>query len=153
MLFPRSEQPGVLQGVLVNTSGGLVGGDRLNVGVSVAESGKALITTQAAEKVYRSLGAECGVSITLEAASDSWLEWMPQETILFEGARLRRKTVLIVSKKGRALAGEMLVFGRIARGESFTWGLLHDEWKVILGDRLVWADRSRAFPTVPNTTS
>ncbi|MGE0719376.1 MAG: urease accessory protein UreD, partial [Alphaproteobacteria bacterium] len=70
-------------------------------------------------------------------------EWLPQETILFDGARLRRKTEADVAPGGRLLALEMVVFGRIARGEAFRRGLLTDDWRIRVGGRLVWADALR----------
>jgi urease accessory protein len=124
----------------VTTSGGLVGGDRLDVGISVGEGASAMVVAQAAEKVYRSAGADCAVSVSLAAGEGAWLEWLPQETILFDGARLRRRTRLEAAPGGRILAGEMLVFGRLARGETLTHGLLREEWEVRLGGRLRWCE-------------
>jgi urease accessory protein len=140
VLFPSPAAGDPPVAALVTTSGGLVGGDRLDVGISVGKDARLLAIAQAAEKVYRSLGSDCAVDITLDVAEGAWLEWLPQETILFEGARLRRSTALDVAGAGRALAGEMLVFGRVARGEEMTYGLVRDGWTVRRDGRLVWAD-------------
>jgi urease accessory protein len=140
VLFPRAAAGDPPVAALVTTSGGLVGGDRLDVGIAVGDGARLLVVAQAAEKVYRSLGSDCTVEIALDAAAGAWLEWLPQETILFEGARLRRQTALDVAGDGRALAGEMLVFGRVARGEALTYGLVRDGWTVRRDGRLVWAD-------------
>jgi len=140
VLFPHPAAGDPPVAALVTTSGGLVGGDRLEVEVSVGENAALMAIGQAAEKVYRSLGSDCVVDISLDVADGGWLEWLPQETILFEGARLRRNTALAVSGAGRALAGEMLVFGRVARGETVTYGLIRDAWTVRRGGRLAWAD-------------
>jgi urease accessory protein len=77
------------------------------------------------------------------------LEWLPQETILFEGARLRRRTVADVAASARLLACEMVVLGRIASGERFTRGLLLDSWRVHRDGRLVWADGLRLDGAAP----
>ena len=95
---------------------------------------------QAAEKVYRSLGPRCRVEVDLSAAAGSWLEWLPHETILFEGARLDRTTRIEHAPGARVLAGEMLVFGRSAHGEMLTHGCFRDAWEVRRQGRLVWAD-------------
>ncbi|MGH6619307.1 MAG: urease accessory protein UreD [Alphaproteobacteria bacterium] len=140
VLFPRPAAGDPPVAALVTTSGGLVGGDRLDVAVTVGRGARLLAVAQAAEKVYRSLGSDCAVEIALDVADGAWLEWLPQETILFEGARLRRNTALDVAGNGRALAGEMLVFGRVARGETMTYGLVRDGWTVRRDGRLAWAD-------------
>jgi urease accessory protein len=140
VLFPSSPTEDVLGAVVVNTSGGLVGGDSLDISVALGPGAQALVTTQAAEKLYRSIGADCLVTVSIEVAAHAWFEWLPQETIIFDGARLRRRTTLKVSPGARVLAGEVLVFGRSARGEGLTYGLIHDEWQICLGGRLLWAD-------------
>jgi urease accessory protein len=139
-LFPRGGQSGLTTAVLMTTTGGLVGGDRLEVGIVAEEGSVALVTTQAAEKVYRSLGADCRIEVQLSAAARSWLEWLPHETILFEGARLDRVTRIEHAPDARVLAGEMLVFGRRAYGEKLTRGRFRDAWEVRRHGRLVWAD-------------
>lgn len=139
-LFPVPRAGDPLTAVLATTSGGLVGGDRLDVDLAVAEGAGALVTTQAAEKVYRSTGADCRIATRASVAAGGWLEWMPQETIVFEGARLRRDTRLDLAADARILAGEMLVFGRAARGERLTRGLVRDAWEVAVDGRLVWAE-------------
>ena len=70
----------------------------------------------------------------------AWAEWLAQETIVFEGSRLRRSFTADVAPGGRLLAVESIVFGRTAMGESFNSGLLHDAWRIRRGGRLVWAD-------------
>jgi urease accessory protein len=140
VLFPQVLDHGVPTAVVVTTTGGLVGGDRLDLDVVADEGARALITAQAAEKVYRSLGADCRIRVRLTADPGGWLEWLPQETILFEGARLRRTTSLDVAPSARVMAGEFLVFGRSASGETLSRGLVHDAWEVRRGGRLVWMD-------------
>jgi urease accessory protein len=140
LLFPTPAAGEPPLAVLTTTSGGLVGGDRLDIAASVGEGASAVVMAQAAEKVYRSTGADVRIAVDLLAAPGGWLEWLPQETILFDNARLRRSTVLRRTGGGRLLAGEILVFGRIARGERFTGGLVREAWEVRHDGRLVWAD-------------
>jgi len=143
VLFPRAPAGDPPHAVLVVTSGGLVGGDRLDVEIDIAPDAAALVTTQAAEKVYRSAGPEARLAVTLQVHARAWLEWLPQETILFERARLRRVTTLNLDRRARAIAGEILVFGRRAHGERLQTGSLHDEWQVRIDQRLAWADALR----------
>ena len=140
VLFPRETGRDKPTAVVVTTSGGLVGGDVMDVTVAVDRGSSALVTAQTAEKVYRSVAGDCRMNVRLTVGHDGWLEWLPQETILFEGARLRRTTELEVDAGGRAMAGEMLVFGRTASGETLTRGLVRDAWTVRRRGRLVWAD-------------
>ncbi|MGY8998949.1 MAG: urease accessory protein UreD [Rhodospirillales bacterium] len=140
ILFPNAPKGDIIQAVVVTTSGGLVGGDKISVTIKVGENAKALVTAQAAEKIYRSTGADVEINVSLIAESGSWFEFLPQETILFDRSRLRRKIEINVAKGGKLLAGEMMVFGRLGHGEHFQTGLVHDSWEVSREDRLVWAD-------------
>jgi urease accessory protein len=142
VLFPRPEPGAPPVAVLLTTSGGLTGGDRLRLDIGVRDNAAATVVSQAAEKIYRSLGPECQIQVNVEV-EQAWLEWLPQETILFNGARLRRQTAVRVAEGGRFLGCEMVVFGRRAHGESFAAGFLHDAWRVHRADRLVWADALR----------
>ncbi|HEX2116493.1 MAG TPA: urease accessory protein UreD [Alphaproteobacteria bacterium] len=139
MLFPRVDDP-IPLAVCVNTSGGLVGGDRASVEVTAASGTAVTVTAQAAEKVYRSKALDTVIANRLAAQDGAWLEWLPQETIVFDRARLRRAMHIDVEGNARVLAGEILVFGRIARGERVTTGLVRDAWEVRRDGRLIWAD-------------
>lgn len=140
VLFPGAPEGELTSATIVTTSGGLVGGDRLGITIGVDDGARAQVTAQAAEKAYRSAGSNCTVELRLRVGRDAWLEWLPQETILFEGTRLHRMTTADVTSGGRLLAGEMLVFGRTARGECLTHGLVRDDWNVRIDGRLVWVD-------------
>jgi urease accessory protein len=140
VLFPHPAANDLPLAVLSSTSGGLVGGDQLDIRISVTATAQAMATLQAAEKVYRSSGPISFINVELSAAENSWLEWLPQETILFEGARLRRLNKVDLQSGARLLAGEMLVLGRLAGGERFSQGLLRDAWEVRRNGRLCWAD-------------
>jgi urease accessory protein len=143
VLFPR-QLPGELPvAALVNVGGGLVAGDRAAVRVRVGEGAAALVTGQAAEKVYRSTGALTRIESRLEVGAGGWLEWCPQETILFDRARLRRRLRLVLAGDARAMLGEIVVLGRLAAGERFRHGLLFDRIEVEREGVLAWLDSLR----------
>lgn len=143
VLFPNAPADDLPLAVLLTTSGGLAGGDRVRISVGAQDAAQAVVTTQAAEKIYRSLGPETRIDIALTIGPDAWLEWLPQETILFDRARLSRRTTAEIQAGGRLLAAEMIVFGRTARGERLSAGLLHDRWAVRVDGRLRWIDAIR----------
>jgi urease accessory protein len=142
VLFPTTEAGETLQAVLLTTSGGLTGGDRTRVSVSVERSARATVTTQAAEKIYRALPdtGDAVVQVEMRVGDGAWAEWLAQETIVFEGSRLRRLFAADVAATGRLLAVESIVFGRTAMGEFFNSGMLHDAWRISRAGRLIWAD-------------
>jgi urease accessory protein len=142
VLFPATEVDEPIQSVLLTTSGGLTGGDRTRVDIEVGANAQATLTTQAAEKIYRALPdtGDALVRVDIRVGDGAWAEWLAQETIVFEGSRLRRLFTADVAATGRLLAVESIVFGRTAMGESFDTGLLHDAWRIRRGGRLAWAD-------------
>jgi urease accessory protein len=140
VLFPTPAKGDPTTAVVATTSGGIVGGDRMAVTATAGDGARAMVTMQAAEKVYRSAGPDATVDVRLAAGAGAWLEWLPQETILFEGARLRRTTRVDLAADAGVLAGEMIVLGRIARGERMATGLVRDAWEVRREGRLLWAD-------------
>lgn len=139
MLFPYVDDPLPLA-ICANTAGGLVGGDRARTEIEAGSDTAVTVTAQAAEKVYRSLGADTVIENRLVVRQGAWLEWLPQETIIFDRARLRRAMRIDLEENARVLAGEILVFGRIARGETVTSGLVRDAWEIRRGGKLLWAD-------------
>ena len=151
VLFPDPEPGDPPQAVLVTTSGGIAGGDVLRMAVEVGPGGHAVVATQAAEKIYRAaLGsAPCTIDVTLDIGEGATLDWLPQETIVFEGAQLKRRTVAHVDAGGSLLACEMVVLGRAASGERFTGGLLLDAWSVRRGSKLIWTDTLRIEGETP----
>jgi urease accessory protein len=142
-LMPDIEPGAPFEAVLVNISGGLVGGDRIRSEIAIGPGAAATLTAQAAEKLYRSTGEDTKIETRLAVGAGAWAEWLPQETILFDGARLRRTLTATLAPGARLLAVEMVVFGRAARGERFAHGFLHDSWAIHSGGRLVWADAIR----------
>jgi len=151
VLFPDPEPGEPPQAVLVTTSGGVTGGDVLKMAIEVGPGGEALVATQAAEKIYRASRSSgpCTMDIAVTVGKDAILDWLPQETIVFEGARLKRRTVADVAAGGSLLACEMVVLGRAASGERFTAGLLLDAWSVRREGKLAWTDTLRVEGETP----
>ena len=131
------------EAVLINTAGGLTGGDRFAVEIAVAEAARAVISTQACERIYRSTGADARVANTLRVGSGARLCWLPQETILFNGARLARRLEVDLEGDAELLAVEAVLWGRQAMGESVSAGFLHDRWRVRRDGRLIFAEDFR----------
>ena len=109
---------------MLTTSGGVTDGDSLKMAIEVGPGAAAVATTQAAEKIYRAAkgGGHCAIDVAVRVAEGAALEWLPQETIVFEGARLKRRTVAEVEPGGALLACEMVVLGRAASGETLHHG-------------------------------
>jgi urease accessory protein len=141
VLIPYCNRGDVFQAAVACVSGGLVGGDKFLMDVALDDGCRAMVIGQAAEKVYRSAGSECLIETSLHAAHDAWLEYLPQETILFDQARLRRRTAVTLADGAQFLGGGILVFGRHRHGESLRTGFVHDAWTFRDGaGRLVWKD-------------
>jgi urease accessory protein len=140
VLFPTPDPGESALAVLVTTSGGLVAGDRIAISVRADAGAVAHVTTAAAEKIYRSTGATAQIGQSAFVADAAWLEYLPQETILFDGARLRRNMRVSLAIGAGFLGGSIIVFGRRARGEGFTRGLLQDRFELLRGGALVWGD-------------
>lgn len=139
--FPRSGRRGAsLEAVLINTGGGVAGGDSVATHM-VARSGAHLVaTTQAAEKVYRSDGATSKIDVDLVVEPGGALDWLPQWTILFDESRTARTIYAEVAEGGRLLLVEPVALGRAARGERFAAGMLTDRWRIRRDGRLIYAD-------------
>jgi len=151
VLFPDPEPGEPPQAVLVTTSGGVTDGDSLSMAIEVGPGAEAVVATQAAEKIYRAARSaeHCTMGIAVTVGEGGTLDWLPQETIVFEGARLKRRTVADVAPGGSLLACEMVVLGRAASGERFTSGLLLDSWSVRRAGKLAWTDTLRVEGETP----
>ncbi len=151
VLFPDPEPENPPEAVLVTTSGGVADGDTLAVAVEAGPGARAVATTQAAEKVYRAARPtdHCAIDVALSVGEGAALDWLPQETIVFQGARLKRRTTADIATRGSMLACEMVVLGRAAAGERFTSGLLLDAWSVRRNGRLAWTDALRVEGETP----
>jgi urease accessory protein len=140
--FPNADD-GVLEAVTVNTAGGITGGDRHSLDIRLGERSRLTVTTAAAEKVYRSLGPDAEIDIRLSAGSGAALSWLPQETILFDRARLGRRIEVDLAEDASVLMAEAIVFGRAAMGEAVEQGAITDRWRVRRAGRLVFAETLR----------
>lgn len=140
--FPSPEGEG-LSAVLLNTAGGIAGGDRFDIDIAVGQGAQLTLTTAAAEKVYRAADAAAELHVELKAADNARLAWLPQETILFDRARLSRSIEIDLAEGASLLACEIVVFGRTAMGETMRQGALIDRWRVRRGGRLAFAETVR----------
>ncbi len=106
--------------VFLNTSGGLTGGDHLSYALTLEDGVRAIATTQTAERAYRAGHGQAQVEVTMEVGAGGWLDWLPQETILFDQAALSRRTRIALAPGAGCLALEAVVLGRAAMGERVT---------------------------------
>jgi urease accessory protein len=148
IMFPGIPGAPVEEAVVVNTAGGIAGGDRLESAVTVLANASVTVTSQTAERVYRALNEPALIDTRLKMCEAAKLAWLPQETIVFNGGRMRRNTEIEISAGAELLALEWLVLGRAAHGEEIVGGQITDGWQVRLDGRLIWADRFRATDDV-----
>jgi urease accessory protein len=153
LLFPRVANGAPLEAVIVNTSGGLTGGDRFAASLAVEGGGSLVATTQACEKVYRSDGADTVVETRLRADRGGELAWLPQETILFDRARLKRRLAADLAGDATLFLVEAVLLGRKASGETFREGHFCDSWRIRRGGRLVFAEEMRLGGDVARVAS
>ena len=139
------------EAILINTGGGLAGGDDFAFDISAGPSASLTVTTQAAERVYRTLGPPASVSVSLKAEAGALLHWLPQESILFDGASLSRRIEADLAETAALLAVETVILGRAAMGETIHHAMLRDRWRIRQGGRLIFAD-DIAFDGPPPAT-
>ena len=140
-----------LEAVLINMAGGLTGGDRIAWEVSAGTDARAVITTQACEKVYRALAGHAEVDVRLGVGEGGFLGWLPQETIVFDRAAFSRRLDVELASRAEALLVEATIFGRSAMGERARFGTFRDRWRVRQGGRLVHAEDLAVGPEIEAT--
>jgi urease accessory protein len=140
--FPSPEADG-LSAVFVNTAGGIAGGDRFGIDIAAGEGSRLTVTTAAAEKIYRAQGPAAQLDVALKLSAGSHLAWLPQETILFDQARLLRRIDIDLADSASLLLCEIVVFGRAAMGERMMHGEFVDRWRMRRGGKLVFAETVR----------
>jgi urease accessory protein len=140
--FPKSAGD-LLEAVLINSAGGMAGGDTFAVKFGLGTGTSLLAGTAAAEKIYRSTGSDASITLSIDAAAGSRCLWLPQETILFDRAKLSRRIDVNLADNASLIMVEAVVFGRSAMGESVQEGRLIDRWRVRRGQRLVFAETVR----------
>ena len=140
--FPNASGS-ALEAMIVNTAGGIAGGDRHDLDIGVGEGATLGVTTAAAEKVYRALGPGAEIAVKLAVGAGARLTWLPQETILFDRARLTRRIEVELAPDATLLMAEAVVFGRSAMGEAVAEGAFTDRWRVRRDGRLLFAETVR----------
>lgn len=151
--FPNVSADCPPEAVLINTAGGLTGGDNLRVSVAMEEGTSALVTTQAHEKVYRSSAGDASIFSQMNVGAGATLEWLPQPTILFDAARLVRDTRVELSADATFLGVEAVIFGRTAMHEVLKSGRLRDTWSITREGQLIHADRFDVAGDIAGTLS
>ena len=141
--FPNGNSQAALEAVIVNTAGGMTGGDRFDVDIKVGDGARLSVTTAAAEKIYRSLGPDTDIGVELEVGPGGALAWLPQETIVFDQARLRRGIDIELARDANLVLAEAAVFGRSAMGEAVVQGQFFDRWRLRVDGALVFAETLR----------
>lgn len=138
--FPTVHEGTGAEAILINSCGGLAGGDRLSQGFTLGESASLTVTTQACERVYRTLGDAAAVETTAIVAPGARFLFVPQETILFDGGALRRQLEVEMAASSTVLLCESVILGRETMGETVRAGEIRDRWRIRRDGRLVFAD-------------
>lgn len=137
-----------MEAVLINTAGGLTGGDHMRWSAQLAPGGRLTLTTQACERVYRSLGGPARVETRLTVDENAHLDWLPQETILFATSELDRRIDIDLARGASLTAVEAVLLGRDAMGEAALDARLRDNWRIRRDGRLVHAEATRLDGTL-----
>jgi urease accessory protein len=140
--FP-GRHAGELEAMIINTGGGIAGGDRYDLAFTAGVGAQLLVTSAAAEKVYRSRGPDATIAVRLDVRAAGSLVWLPQETILFDRGQVSRTIDIDVARDARLVVAEAVVFGRSGMGEAVEQGRFVDRWRVRRAGRLVFAETLR----------
>ncbi len=135
------EGPELAHLLIVHPPGGIAGGDRLSIALDVAAHAQALVTTPGATKWYKANGAQAAQHVRLHVADDAALEWLPQENIVFDSARVDMSLRVDCAARARACGWEICVLGRQASHETFSSGTLAQHTAISCNDVLLWAER------------
>jgi len=137
--FPNAG-PGECEAIIVNTAGGIAGGDRFDLAVEVDAGARLTVSGAAAEKIYRTHGPDSEISVRLDVKEGAALRWLPQETILFDRTRVSRQIDVDLADGASIVLAEAIVFGRSAMGEAVNDGKMFDRWRVRRNGRLLFAE-------------
>jgi urease accessory protein len=140
--FPRTTDS-MAEAILINSSGGLTGGDRLRQDFAAEDGASLSLTTQASERVYRASAGAAEIATTVRVGEGSSFHYLPQETILFDGGALARTLDIACAASSRLLVAESVVLGRTLMGETVRRGSLRDRWRIRRDGRLVFAEDLR----------
>lgn len=152
--FPVSADRGI-EAVLVNTGGGVAGGDTLAIDINAGAETAVTVSTPSAERIYRSTAAghAADIDVKLTVGAGATLVWAPQATILFNGARLNRRLTVEASARSCLLMAEITIFGRTASGETLIDGAFSDQWRVKRDGQLVFADATKLAGAITTALS
>ncbi|WP_422038011.1 urease accessory protein UreD [Rhizobium sp. PP-CC-3G-465] len=134
---------GSMEAVLINSSGGLTGGDVMDWRFGAGADTELTLTTQACEKIYKASAGTTSVTTTIRAEAGSRVHWLPQETILFDRASMTRSLEVDLAADAEFLAVEAVLLGRAAMGERMRSGLFRDRWRIVKGGTLLHAENMR----------
>jgi urease accessory protein len=138
-----SPRAAVLEAVMINTGGGVAGGDRISIAASASPCSTLALTTATAERIYRATSAPTEIDVSLTVADDATLAWLPQSTIVYSGASVQRRIAAELTASARLLLAETTAYGRTASGEVMQAGRFNDQWRIKRDGRLVFADATR----------
>ncbi|MET3924655.1 urease accessory protein UreD [Devosia sp. 2618] len=144
--LPNTHSP-ALEAVLINTAGGLTGGDHMQWSADLAPAGRLVLTTQACERIYRSLGDTVRVETKLSVGKNAHLDWLPQETILFASSKLDRRIEIDLAQGASLTAIEAILLGRDAMGEIASDARLRDNWRIRRNGSLIHAEATQLTGT------
>jgi urease accessory protein len=140
IMLPQIAGDAAKEAVVVNAAGGITGGDHFELDIVALPDAHVVMTSQAAEKIYRALNEPARVTTRLKVSEAAKLAWLPQETIVFDKARISRQIEIEFHSESEVMALEWLVLGRTAYGEEVRSGYIRDSWRVRRDGRLIWAD-------------
>jgi urease accessory protein len=140
-LYP--EGPQTVHAIVVHPPGGIRAGDRLQIDTRVGPAAHAFLTSPGAAKWYRGDDGEAAQSVQLSAGDGAALEWMPQETIYFNGARAAQRHIVQLGAGARYIGCDVMCFGRQASGERFERGQLRLHSEIWCGSQLLWYEQAR----------
>jgi urease accessory protein len=141
------------EAVLINTAGGMTGGDRFSVEAVLLPGARAVLTTQACERIYRSVSGNAEAETHLEMGAGARLDWLPQETIMFDGGQLSRRLEADLTGDAQFLAVESVIFGRQAMGETVRHGCFRERWRIRRGGKLIFGDDLRFEGAIAELTA
>lgn len=141
--LPRTHNGAALDAVLINTSGGMTGGDDMRWSIDVGKGASTIVTTQACEKVYRAAADTARVSVDISLHAGATLSWLPQETILFNQSALSRQLTVNLAPDAGLLLAEPVILGRRAMGETVQRAAFRDRWRIHRDGRILHAEETR----------
>jgi len=144
---------GFAEAVLINTAGGLTGGDRIDWNINLNQNTQAVITTQACEKSYKASSDTAQVTTQISVGENATCHWLPQETILYEGSSLNRVFDVQLTQSAKLIAMEAVMLGREAMGETIQTCFFKDQWRIHRDGKIIFADDVKLDGDIANITS